>query len=218
MERFRPQGTAIVVAGCGHAAARGGVPRGSFHGGEDDDDEGNGGHKEAEDDVARRFDAGFPRGEAAGIDFLDGAVADDEGDVGQGVEDGVGHGGEEGEGAGVDGREDLEAGEADVGSEGTLDGDLELEMVLAIELFGESNMLVYGSKPAFDILILGFIEALHFFGFGRGFVGGDGAEAIAFAGSVGANEVELAGGFELGGELVRVGFLAVMEGVLDVGG
>ena len=79
-------GVVIVVAGF------------EFDEGEYDDDEGDGGHEEAEDDVAGGFDAGFARGEAARVDMADGAVADDEGDIGEGVEDCVGHGGEEGEG------------------------------------------------------------------------------------------------------------------------
>lgn len=75
----------------------------------------------------------------------------------------------------------MQAGEDDVGGEGALDGDLELEVVLAIELFGEADVLVYGAEPAFDVFVLGFVEVLELSGFGRGFVGGDGAEAIAFA-------------------------------------
>ena len=75
----------------------GGVPRFEFEEGEHDDDEGDGGHEEAEDDVAGCFDAGFAGGEAPRVDVADGAVADHEGDVGEGVEDCVGHGGEEGE-------------------------------------------------------------------------------------------------------------------------
>lgn len=219
VEGFRLQGAAVVVVGPRDAGARGGVAFGEFHGREDDEDEGDGGHEEAEDDVAGRFDAGFARGETAGIDFPDGAVAGDEGEVGHRVEDRVGHGGEERERAGVDGREDLQAGEDDVGGEGALDGDLELEVVLAIELLGEPDVLVYGAEPAFDILVLGLVEVLELPGLGGGLVGGDGAEAVAFAGGVGADEVEFAGGFELGGELIRVGLLAVVvEAVFEVVG
>lgn len=96
VEVFRLEGPAVVVAGRGDAAARGGVAFGEFHGGEDDEDEGDGGHEEAEDDVAGGFDAGLAGGETAGVDSLDRAVAGDEGEVGHWVEDGVGHGGEEG--------------------------------------------------------------------------------------------------------------------------
>ena len=199
MEGSGFQWGAVVVFGCGDAVARGGVAFCEFHCGKDDEDEGDGGHEEAEDDVACCFNAGFAGGEAAGVDFFYGAVADDEGDVGHGVEDCVGHGGEEGEGAGEDGGEDLEAGEDDVGGEGAVDGDFELEVVFAVELFGESDVFVYGAEPALYVLVLGLVEALDFFCFGGGFVGGDGAEAIAFAGGVGADEVEFAGGFELRG-------------------
>ena len=59
-----------------------GVPGFEFEEGKHDDDEGDGGHEEAEDDVAGCFDAGFARGEAAGVDVADGAVADHEGYVG----------------------------------------------------------------------------------------------------------------------------------------
>lgn len=91
-------------------------------------------------------------------------------------------------------------------------------MVLAIEFFGEPDMLVYGSEPTLDVLVLGFVEVLKFLCFGGGFVGGDGSEAIAFPGGVGADGIELIWRFELGGEVIRVGFAVVVEGVLDVGG
>ncbi|KAL8671166.1 MAG: hypothetical protein Q9224_007633, partial [Gallowayella concinna] len=55
-------------------------------------------------------------------------------------------------------------------------------------------------------------------GGGGGFRGGDWAEPIAFAGSVGTNQVELAGSFELGGELVGVAVVVVGEGTLEVVG
>ncbi len=222
VERFQQQGAAVVVGGPRDAGARGGVAFGEFHRGQDDEDEGDRGHEEAEDDVAGRFDARFARGETPRVHFPDGAVAGDEREVRHRVEDCVGHGGEEGERAGVDGREDLQAGEDDVGGEGALDGDLELEVVLAIELLGEPDVLVHGAEPALDVLVLGLVEALELPGLGGGLVGGDGAEAVAFAGGVGADEVEFAGSFELGRELIRVGLLAVgvvvVEAVLEVVG
>ncbi len=92
---------------------------------EHDDYKADRGHEEAEDDIARGLDPGLAAGEAAGVYMLDGAVANDERDVGHGVEDGVGHGGEEGEGAPArDGAVDLQGGEDDVGGEGAADRDL----------------------------------------------------------------------------------------------
>ena len=176
-----------------------------FEQGEHDDDAGDGGHQEAEDDVAGGFDAGFARREAAGVDAANGAIAGDEGDIGEGVEDGVGHGGEEGEGAaGGYGGVDLEDGEDEVGGEGAADGDLVFEVVLAVEFFGGADMLVDGLEPAVDAFILVFIEVLQLFGFVGGVVEGDGTVAIAFARGVGPDEVDFVAGLEFGGELIRV--------------
>jgi len=66
-------------------------------GGEGDEDEGDGGHEEAEGYVSCCFDASFAGGVLSAVDAGDGAVAEEEHDVGERVEDGVGHGGEEGE-------------------------------------------------------------------------------------------------------------------------
>ncbi len=65
--------------------------------GHDNDDPGYGGHEEAEDNISRRFDASFARGESSRVDLFDGAITDYESDVGQGIKNGVGHGGEQGE-------------------------------------------------------------------------------------------------------------------------
>ncbi len=78
---------------------------------EGDEDEGDGGHEEAEDDVAGRFDASLTGGELARVNFGDRLVAEQESEVGSRVEDGVGHGGEQRERAGGDGAVDLENGE-----------------------------------------------------------------------------------------------------------
>ena len=176
-----------------------------FDEGEGDDDEGDGGHEEAEDDVAGGFDAGFAGGEAAGVDVADGAVADDEGDVGEGVEDGVGHGGEEGEGgAGGDGGVGLEYGEEEVGGEGAADGDLVFEVVGAGEDFGVVDVVVDWFEPFLDVGVLCFVEVLELFGFVGGFVEGEGAVAVAFAGGVGADETDFAVGFDHGGKSIWI--------------
>ena len=60
--------------------------------GENNQDPRDGCHEEAEDNVARRFDPGLSRRESPRVNRLDGAIADDEGHVRHGVEDGVRHG------------------------------------------------------------------------------------------------------------------------------
>lgn len=89
-----------------------------------------------------------------------------------------------------------------------MDGDLELELVFVVEVFGDADVLVDGAEPAFDVLVLGFVEILEFSAFGK----------PCYAVFVGANEVEFAGGFEFGGKLVWVCCGVVMEGIFDVGG
>lgn len=97
-----------------------------------------------------------------------------------------------------------------------MDGDLKFQLILAFELLGEADVLVYGAKPALDVIILSLVEVLEVLGFCSGLVGGDGAEAVSFAGGIGADEVDLAGSLELGGELVRIGFAAMAEGILEI--
>ena len=137
--------------------------------------------------------------------MADGAVADYEGDVGERVEDGVGHGGEEGErGAGGDGGVGLKDGEEEVGGEGAAHGDLVFEMVGAGEDFGVVDVVVNWFEPFLDVGVLVLVEVLELFGFVGGFVEGEGAVAVAFSGGVGADEVDFAVGFDLGGKLVRI--------------
>ena len=137
--------------------------------------------------------------------MADGAVADYECDVGEGVEDGVGHGGEEGEGgAGGDGGVGLEDGEEDVGGEGAANGDLVSEVVGAGEDFGVVDVVVDWFEPFLDVGILGLVEVLELFGFVGGFVEGEGAVAVAFAGGVGADEVYFAVSLDHGGEPIRI--------------
>ena len=137
--------------------------------------------------------------------MADGAVADDEGDVGEGVEDGVGHGGEEGEGgAGGDGGVGLEDGEEEVGGEGAADGDLVSEVVGAGEDFGVVDVVVDWFEPFLDVGVLCFVEVLELFGFVGGFIEGEGAVAVAFPGGVGADEVDFAVGFDHGGKSIRI--------------
>lgn len=78
-----------------------------FTDGEGDNDERDGRHEEAEADVTRRFDAGFAGGKLAGVDTVDGLIAEEQGEVGHGVEDGVGHCCEEGERARCNGTVEL---------------------------------------------------------------------------------------------------------------
>ena len=132
-------------------------------------------------------------------------MADHEGDVGEGVEDCVGHGGEEGEGAaGGDGGVGLEHGEEEIGGKGAADGDLVFELVGAGEDFGVVDVVVDRFEPFLDVGVLGFVEVLELFGFVGGFVEGEGTVAVAFSGGVGADEVDLAVGFDLGGKPKRI--------------
>ena len=68
-----------------------------LHEGQHNNDPGDGGHEEAEDDIPSGLDTSFARGEPSRVDFFDSPIADNEGDVGQGIENGIGHGGEQGE-------------------------------------------------------------------------------------------------------------------------
>lgn len=190
--------------------------------GEGDEDEGDGGHEEAEADVACCFNAGFPGGELAGVDAVDGLVAEEEGEVGAGVEDGVGHGGEEREGTRGDGGVELEDGEDDVGGERAVDGDAVAEGIVAVELARGADVFLDGFEHALDVLVLRLVEALqlargHGVGYGiaaaefdscgRGGRGG----GIPFARGVGyrLDLANLLGGFQLRGELEGIVFRRV---------
>ena len=71
-----------------------------------------------------------------------------------------------------------------------MDSDFEFQLIIAFELFGVANMLVYGLEPALDVFILGLVEGLKVAGFCGGFIGGNGAIAVTFAGGVGTDEVQ----------------------------
>lgn len=197
MEIFGLAGPA-GVRGARDAVAGRGVPLGELHAREHDEDEGDGGHEEAEDDVARRLDAGFARGELARVDPPHGAVAQHQRDVGQRVEDGVRHGREQGQGARVRRGEKLQAGEQDVGGEGAPHRDLVLQLVIAVELLCEPDMLVHGAEPALDVVVLGFVKMLELLALGGRFVRGDGPASITFAGGGGTDRVDLLWGFDFG--------------------
>ena len=132
--------------------------------GEGDEDEGDGGHEEAEDDVAGGFDAGLAGGEPARVDFRDRLVAEQEGQVGSRVEDGVGHGGEERKRAGSDGAVDLKDGEDNIGGEGTIDSNLVPEMIGRVDFSCLTDVLVDRCQEPFDVLILSLIKALELVG------------------------------------------------------
>ena len=140
------------------------APSGEISNGEGDQDERNGGHEEAEDDVASGLDARFTCGVLARIDSRDGFVAQDECKVRHWVEDCVGHCCEEGERAGGDGAVYLEDGEDDVGNEGAIDGDLEFELVCIVDFSRLADMFVDGAEEALDLTVLGFVETGQFAG------------------------------------------------------
>lgn len=129
-------------------------------GGEGDEDKRDGGHEEAEADVACCFDAGFAGGELVGVDAVDGLVTDEQGQVGHGVEDGVGHGGEQRERTGRDGAVDLQDGQDDIRGEAAVHGDLVLELVIVVDLLGRADVLFHGLQHALDIPVLAVVEPL----------------------------------------------------------
>lgn len=94
----------------------------------------------------------------------------------------------------------MKDGEEEVGGEGATDGDLVFEVVRSGEDFGVVDVVVDWLEPLLDVGVLRFVEVLEFFGLVGGFVEGEGAVAVAFAGGVGADEVDFAVGFDLGGE------------------
>lgn len=80
-------------------------------------------------------------------------------------------------------------------------------------------MLIYGPEPPLNIVILGFVKSLQLLCLGGSFIDRDRAVAVAFARGICPNEIDFAGGLELGRELVRIVFASV-EGRLstfDVG-
>lgn len=71
-------------------------------------------------------------------------------------------------------------------------------------------MLVDRLEPAMDTLVLIFVEVLQLLGFVSGVVESDGTIAVSFPGCIGADEVHLAAGLQLGRELVWVVFAGVV--------
>ena len=131
-----------------------------FANGEGDDDERNGGHKEAEADVASGLDAGLSSRELARIDAIDGLVAEQEGQIGHGVEDRVGHCGEERERSGRDGTVHLDDRENDIRGKTTVNSNPVLETVVDAQFAGGTSVLLHGLQHALDVFILGLVEAL----------------------------------------------------------
>ena len=98
----------------------------------------------------------------------------------------------------------MEDGEEEVGGEGATDGDLVFEVVGAGEDFGVVDVVVDGFEPLLDVGVLRFVEVLELFGFVGGFVEGEGSVAVTFSGGVGADEVDLAVGFDQFGKSIRI--------------
>jgi len=174
---------------------------------EGDQDQRHGDHDEAEADVAGRLDAGLARGELARVHAVDGLVADEEGQVGQGVEDGIGHGGEQGQRAGRDGAVHLHDGQDHVGREAAVHGDLVLELVLVVELPGRPDVLLHGLEHPPDVLILRLVEVLQLLGRGGGphvVLEERRRTPAPLPRRVGLDLLDLMGGLDLGRELERV--------------
>ena len=170
----------------------------------DDENEGHGSHEEAEHDVAGRLDARLARGEAARVDARDGAVGDDERDVGQRVEDGVRHGRPERQRAGRDGRVELQRRQHDVGGERALHRDLDAQLVRAQRLARVAHVLVDGLEEALDVGVLALVELLQPARLRRPPVERERPAAVALARRVGPDRAELRRRLEARGELVGV--------------
>ena len=91
----------------------------------------------------------------------------------------------------------MKHGECKVCDEGTADGYLVFEMILALEDFGKADVLIDRFEPFLDIFILVLVEILEFLCFGGFFAEGDGTVAIAFSGGVGSDQIDLALGLQL---------------------
>ena len=83
----------------------------------------------------------------------------------------------------------MERREDEVCGEGTADRNLDFKVVVPFEFFGVVDMLVDGLEPALDVLVLSLVEGLDVAGFRGGFIGGDGAEAVAFSRGVSTDEI-----------------------------
>jgi hypothetical protein len=150
----------------------------------DNDDDGNRDHEEAEEDIASRLDAGFAGGELAGVDALYGATAENQGQIGQRVEERVGHGGEQRQRQRGHGGVQLQRCEDDIGDEASDDGNPVFQVVCALLVLGLAAMVVDGLEQALDVLILRLVELLHLPRRVRFFVQRYGTEAVALPGCV----------------------------------
>lgn len=81
----------------------------------DDEDQGNGDHQETERDVAGILNTSLARRKSSGIDPIDRSGAQDEGQITEGIEDGVRHCGEQRQRARSNGSVDLQNRQAAVG-------------------------------------------------------------------------------------------------------
>lgn len=128
--------------------------------GEGNDDERNGSHEAAEADIAGGFNTRLASREFTRVYSIDGFIAQQQGQVGHGVEDGVRHGGEQRQRSRGYGTVDLHTTKDDVCSKTGVHGDLVLETVLAVQLAGGTHMLFNRFQHALDVLILVLVEAL----------------------------------------------------------
>lgn len=180
---------------------------GELAGRHDDQDQTDRAHEEGEDDVARRRDARLARRKAARIHLLDGAVAEQQHDVGERVEDGVGHGGEEGEGPRADGAVQLQARQHDVGGERAAHRDLVLEVGAVALVAGLLLVRVDGLEEGADAGVLLLVVPADRALARDGLPGADGDEPVAgapLARHVGADGLDLVVRLELFLEPKRV--------------
>lgn len=175
-----------------------------FADGFDDDDDADGDHQRAETQIARGFNARLAAGEFPRIDLGDCAVAHDQREVGQRIEQRVGHGRKQRQRLGTDRRIQLQDGKNDVRREGSHDRDLVFQMVCIALFFGCTPVVVDRLQQALNVLVLRLVEFLEFARIPRLAVQRDGSAAVALARGVGANQGHFALGLDGGGEVIRV--------------
>jgi hypothetical protein len=177
---------------------------GNFADGLDNDDDRDGDHQGAETQVPGCFDARFAAWEFAPINSSNGAIAQDQREVGQWVEEGVGHGSEQGQRFGADGGVELQDGEDDVGNKGTNDGDFVLEVVRIALFFCSAAVVIDGLEEALNVLVLGLVEFLELLCIARLAIQSNGTAAIALSRRVGSDQRHFTLWLDGGGEVVWI--------------
>lgn len=174
--------------------------------GKGNNNEGDGSHEKAKDYVADRLETGLAGGEATRINAANGPVGEDEGEVAERVEDGIGHGGEERQRTRRYGGVELQRGEDDIGGERAIDCDAKFKLVITGLLTGLGAVLLDRLEHALDGGVLVLVEAADLVGMatGAGQGGGDVTACVSLARRVGLDLVELSLALVRGREAVRI--------------